>query len=152
MDLSFLTPLYERSGPWASACADTSIADGSTPRRRELSACQEETRAGLLVPTGGERERRAVHGAPPRRLKPLAVETDHGGRSAGQDSRLPDEGVERAGRAHARKRAAAELGRRVAAGGRHDRGRGDPGPAGRRRHAGRGARGRPRRAAAVVAA
>ncbi|MGW0550988.1 baeRF2 domain-containing protein [Streptomyces altiplanensis] len=74
-----------------------------------LSACQEETRAGLLVLAGDERERRTVHDALPQRLKPLAVETDHGGRSAGSGSRLLDEDVERARQAHARKRAAAEL-------------------------------------------
>ncbi|MFE9394180.1 Vms1/Ankzf1 family peptidyl-tRNA hydrolase [Streptomyces flavidovirens] len=74
-----------------------------------LSACQEESRAGLVVLAGDERERRAVHDALPQRLQPLTVETDHGGRSAGADSRLLDEDVERARQEHARRRAAAEL-------------------------------------------
>ncbi|MGX1880708.1 baeRF2 domain-containing protein [Streptomyces sp. NPDC055287] len=74
-----------------------------------LSACQEETMAALVVLAGDERERRAVHDALPRRLRPLTVETEHGGRSAGADSRLLDEDVERARQEHARGRAATEL-------------------------------------------
>ncbi|MBT2397134.1 Vms1/Ankzf1 family peptidyl-tRNA hydrolase [Streptomyces sp. ISL-100] len=74
-----------------------------------LSACQEETRAGLVVLAGDERERRAVHDALPQRLQPLTIETGHGGRSAGADTRLLDEDVERARQEHARRHAAAEL-------------------------------------------
>ncbi|WP_028813012.1 hypothetical protein [Streptomyces flavidovirens] len=128
MDLSFLTPLYERPGPWASVYAATSTVDEATPEQRELALAGEEpvcllayvdrkgadfeleeSRAGLVVLAGDERERRAVYDALPLRLQPLTVETDHGGRSAGADSRLLDEDVERARQEHARRRAAAEL-------------------------------------------
>ncbi|WP_240134575.1 baeRF2 domain-containing protein [Streptomyces sp. MUM 178J] len=38
MRLEFLTPLYERPGPWASVHLDTEWGDRDTPARRELQA------------------------------------------------------------------------------------------------------------------
>ncbi|MEU0371706.1 Vms1/Ankzf1 family peptidyl-tRNA hydrolase [Streptomyces sp. NPDC006283] len=49
MQLSFLTPLYERPGPWASVHIDTGQEDESTTTRRELQArnvCDSLSRQG----------------------------------------------------------------------------------------------------------
>jgi hypothetical protein len=75
-----------------------------------LAACQDETRADLLILVGDERERRAVHERLPKRVKHLAVEAPHG---AG--SRLLDEDVERIRAEHVHRRAADELERFLAA-------------------------------------
>ncbi|OEJ24212.1 hypothetical protein AS594_06655 [Streptomyces agglomeratus] len=99
----------DRSGRHFQDRAENTWEQNARETAEALSDCQEETRAGLVVLAGDERERRAVHDALPHRLLPLTVETDHGGRSAGSDSRLLDEDVERLRREHARTRAAAEL-------------------------------------------
>ncbi|MFJ9737551.1 Vms1/Ankzf1 family peptidyl-tRNA hydrolase [Streptomyces sp. NPDC101166] len=75
-----------------------------------VSACQEETGADLIVLVGDDRERRAVHERLPQRLRDRVVEAPHG---AG--SRLLDEDVESARAEHTRRRAEAELERFLAA-------------------------------------
>ncbi|GGZ67344.1 Vms1/Ankzf1 family peptidyl-tRNA hydrolase [Streptomyces echinoruber] len=75
-----------------------------------LAACQDETRADLVILVGEDRERRAVLERLPRRVQDLAVQAPHG---AG--SRLLDEDVEKARAEHVRRRAAAELERFLAA-------------------------------------
>ncbi|MFF3846321.1 Vms1/Ankzf1 family peptidyl-tRNA hydrolase [Streptomyces sp. NPDC002328] len=75
-----------------------------------LAACQEETRADLLILVGDDRERRAVHERLPQRLRGRVVEASHG---AG--SRLLDEDVESARAEHTRLRTEAELERFLAA-------------------------------------
>ncbi|MCH5670459.1 baeRF2 domain-containing protein [Streptomyces gilvus] len=75
-----------------------------------VAACQEETRADLLILVGDDRERRSVHERLPARLKPLAVEAAHG-----TGSRLLDEEVEQARADHVRQRAERELERFLAA-------------------------------------
>lgn len=69
-----------------------------------LAACQEETRADLLVLVGDDRERRSVHDKLPARLREIAVEAPHG-----TGSRLLDEDVERSREQHVRQRAEREL-------------------------------------------
>ncbi|GAA2249330.1 hypothetical protein GCM10010145_15930 [Streptomyces ruber] len=75
-----------------------------------LAACQEETRADLLILVGDVRERRSVHELLPRHLRDRVTETGHG---AG--SRLLDGDVERIREEHVRQRAADDLGRFLAA-------------------------------------
>ncbi|MFE7855086.1 Vms1/Ankzf1 family peptidyl-tRNA hydrolase [Streptomyces sp. NPDC057403] len=75
-----------------------------------LAACQEETRADLLILVGDDRERRSVHERLPRQLRELAVEARHG-----TDSRLLDEDVERTREEHVRQRAERELDRFLSA-------------------------------------
>ncbi|UYQ60319.1 Vms1/Ankzf1 family peptidyl-tRNA hydrolase [Streptomyces peucetius] len=61
MQLSFLTPLYERPGPWASVHLDTSWENEATTARRELQArdvCDSLARQGADDATG-----RAVYDA-----------------------------------------------------------------------------------------
>jgi hypothetical protein len=61
MQLSFLTPLYERPGPWASVHLDTGWENESTTARRELQArdvCESLARQGADDATG-----RAVYDA-----------------------------------------------------------------------------------------
>ncbi|MFJ8074490.1 Vms1/Ankzf1 family peptidyl-tRNA hydrolase [Streptomyces sp. NPDC096176] len=61
MQLSFLTPLYERPGPWASVHIDMGQEDESTRTRRELQArnvCDSLSRQGADDATG-----RAVYDA-----------------------------------------------------------------------------------------
>ncbi|GGW39736.1 baeRF2 domain-containing protein [Streptomyces xantholiticus] len=61
MQLSFLTPLYERPGPWASVHLDTGWENESTTARRELQArdvCDSLARQGADGATG-----RAVYDA-----------------------------------------------------------------------------------------
>ncbi|MFJ9723556.1 Vms1/Ankzf1 family peptidyl-tRNA hydrolase [Streptomyces sp. NPDC101209] len=75
-----------------------------------LAACQEETRADLLILVGDDRERRSVHERLPRQLRELAVEARHG-----TGSRLLDEDVERTREEHVRQRAERELDRFLSA-------------------------------------
>jgi hypothetical protein len=75
-----------------------------------VAACQEETRADLLILVGDDRERRSVHERLPAHLKDLAVEASHG-----TGSRLLDEEVEQARADHVRRRAERELERFLAA-------------------------------------
>ncbi|WP_320773365.1 Vms1/Ankzf1 family peptidyl-tRNA hydrolase [Streptomyces sp. CRN 30] len=75
-----------------------------------LAACQEETRADLLILVGDVRERRAVHERLPKHLRGRVMETDHG---AG--SRLLDDDVERIRAEHVWRRAGDELDRFLAA-------------------------------------
>ncbi|MCI3271165.1 Vms1/Ankzf1 family peptidyl-tRNA hydrolase [Streptomyces cylindrosporus] len=75
-----------------------------------LAACQEETRADLLVLVGDDREKRSVHERLPKHLRDMVVETPHG---AG--SRLLDEDVERIREQRVRQRAERELERFLAA-------------------------------------
>ncbi len=85
-----------------------------------LVACQEETRADLVILVGDARERRAVHERLPKHLQDHVMETEHG---AG--SRLLDGEVERIRAEHVRHRAEDDLGRFLAAR--------EPGPDGRAR-------------------
>ncbi|MBA4861908.1 hypothetical protein H1V43_11020 [Streptomyces sp. PSKA54] len=75
-----------------------------------LTVCQEETRAELLILVGDDRQRRAVHERLPQRLHPQTVEAAHGA-----TSRLLDEEVDQARADHARRRAAEDLERFLAA-------------------------------------
>ncbi|WP_328505698.1 baeRF2 domain-containing protein [Streptomyces sp. NBC_00391] len=75
-----------------------------------LAVCQEETRADLLVLVGEDRERHAVRDRLPKRLVDRVAEASHGA-----PSRLLDEDVERIRAEHARRRAADEVERFVAA-------------------------------------
>ncbi|MER5506742.1 Vms1/Ankzf1 family peptidyl-tRNA hydrolase [Streptomyces sp. NPDC002766] len=75
-----------------------------------LAACQEETRADLLILVGDDRERRSVHERLPKQLQALAVEAPHG-----TGSRLLDEDVERTRGEHVRQRAERELERFLSA-------------------------------------
>ncbi|GGZ05029.1 baeRF2 domain-containing protein [Streptomyces poonensis] len=85
-----------------------------------LAACQEETRADLLILVGDVRERRAVHERLPKRLRDHVMETEHGAAS-----RLLDDDVERLRAEHVRRRVEDDLGRFLAAR--------EPGPDGRAR-------------------
>ncbi|TQJ91030.1 Vms1/Ankzf1 family peptidyl-tRNA hydrolase [Streptomyces sp. SLBN-31] len=77
---------------------------------RALAACQEETRADLLILVGDDRERRSVHERLPQQLQALAVEAPHG-----TGSRLLDEDVENTRDEHVRRRAERELERFLSA-------------------------------------
>jgi len=55
MDLAFLSPLFERPGPWAAVYFDTSQIDESTPGHRELAArevCRQLAEQGADQLTG----------------------------------------------------------------------------------------------------
>jgi hypothetical protein len=69
-----------------------------------LAACQEETRADLLILVGDDRERRSVHDRLPGHLRDMTVEASHG-----TGSRLLDEDVEHTRAEHVRQRAEREL-------------------------------------------
>ncbi|MFC7303327.1 Vms1/Ankzf1 family peptidyl-tRNA hydrolase [Streptomyces monticola] len=74
-----------------------------------LAACQEETRAGLVVLVGDPRERRAVHDRLPEQVRARTVESQRGSRATGGTGRLLDEEVERLRAEHARQWADDEL-------------------------------------------
>jgi hypothetical protein len=61
-----------------------------------IADCEQQVKADLIVLAGGARERRAVHDKLPPRLRPIAVETEHGGRAEGAATRLLDEDIESA--------------------------------------------------------
>ncbi|MFF7344669.1 Vms1/Ankzf1 family peptidyl-tRNA hydrolase [Streptomyces antimycoticus] len=81
----------------------------------ELRACQEETRADLVVLAGDPRERRAVRDQLPKELRSAAVETARGGRAPGSASpgthaaRLLDQEVDDARARHAQERGEAAM-------------------------------------------
>ncbi|MDN3293907.1 Vms1/Ankzf1 family peptidyl-tRNA hydrolase [Streptomyces ficellus] len=68
-----------------------------------LAECEEETKADLIVLAGDVRERHSVHERLPAEVRPLAVESEHGGRAAGSGVRLLDEDVEAARQEHLRR-------------------------------------------------
>ncbi|MBT2510398.1 hypothetical protein J7I98_32010 [Streptomyces sp. ISL-98] len=76
-----------------------------------INASQQETGADLIVLAGDPRERRAVHDSLPVALRPLVVETEHGGRAGGASTRLLDGDVEQARQDHLRRHAQEELDR-----------------------------------------
>lgn len=76
-----------------------------------LFACQEETRADLLVLAGEVRERRTVLDRLPPPLRLITVESAHGGRAADSGKRLLDEDVARARKEHVRRRTEEDLDR-----------------------------------------
>lgn len=102
----------------------------------ELRACQEETRADLLVLAGDPRERRAVHDQLPKRLRSAAVETPRGGRAPGSASpgthaaRLLEQEVDDARARYAQERGEAAMDRfragRMPSGGRVEAAEGVP--------------------------
>lgn len=77
---------------------------------RALAACQEETRADLLILVGDVRERRSVHERLPKHLRDRVMETEHG-----SGSRLLDDDVERIRAEHVWRRAGDEVERFLAA-------------------------------------
>ncbi|GAA3736379.1 Vms1/Ankzf1 family peptidyl-tRNA hydrolase [Streptomyces tremellae] len=95
-----------------------------------LTAKLAETGADLVLLAGDDRERRTVRVHLPRGLKATVVESPHGGRAPGADSRLLDEDVAEAMRAYAEDRTAEELDRfragTAASGGRADAAEGVP--------------------------
>ncbi|MCF3961983.1 baeRF2 domain-containing protein [Streptomyces fuscigenes] len=70
-----------------------------------------ETGAGLVVLAGDDRERRTVRVLLPRQLKATVVESPHGGRARGADSRLLDEDIAEAMHAYTQDRTADDLDR-----------------------------------------
>ncbi|MGA5096259.1 Vms1/Ankzf1 family peptidyl-tRNA hydrolase [Streptomyces lavendulocolor] len=78
---------------------------------RALAECEEETGADVIVLAGDVRERHSVHERLPAEVRPLAVESEHGGRAPGSDVRLLDEDVEAARQDHLRRLAERELDR-----------------------------------------
>lgn len=89
-----------------------------------------ETDAEVVVLAGDDRERRTVRVRLPRQLKATVVESPHGGRARGADSRLLDEDVAQAMRAYGEARRADELDRfhsgSTVSGGRLDAAEGVP--------------------------
>jgi hypothetical protein len=81
-----------------------------------IAAGHEDSGADLIVLAGDERERRAVHNRLPTVLRPLVIETEHGGRAEGAAVRLLDEDVERARQEHLNRHAEEELDRFRSAG------------------------------------
>ncbi|MEU9980929.1 Vms1/Ankzf1 family peptidyl-tRNA hydrolase [Streptomyces sp. NPDC050856] len=130
-DLELRTPLGERSAghvegrDWPvhrTASADWSerhfqlSVENTWERNAEeiaeaVAACEHDTRADLIVLAGDPRERHSVHERLPAEVRPLAVESDHGGRAAGSSTRLLDEDVERARQEHLRRSTEEELDR-----------------------------------------
>ncbi|MFF3290972.1 Vms1/Ankzf1 family peptidyl-tRNA hydrolase [Streptomyces sp. NPDC003023] len=76
-----------------------------------VTACAEDVGADLIVLVGDPRERRAVHDKLPSKLRPLAVESEHGGRAEGSATRLLDEDIEHARREHTLRTADEQLDR-----------------------------------------
>jgi hypothetical protein len=95
-----------------------------------ITAKLAETGAGLVVLVGDDRERRTVRVHLPRQLNATVVESPHGGRARGADSRLLEEDVEEAMRAFVEDRTADELDRfragSTVSGGRLDAAEGVP--------------------------
>ncbi|WP_030906443.1 Vms1/Ankzf1 family peptidyl-tRNA hydrolase [Streptomyces sp. NRRL F-5126] len=76
-----------------------------------ITAKLAETGAQVTVLAGDDRERRTVRVHLPRQMEATVVESPHGGRARGADSRLLEEDVSEAMRAYARDRTAGELDR-----------------------------------------
>ncbi|MBC9713956.1 hypothetical protein H9Y04_15420 [Streptomyces sp. TRM66268-LWL] len=107
-------PLHRTpTGDWSERHFQTKVENtwkqNAALTAQALAAHHEETRADLVILVGGERERRAVYEQLPQQLRARAVESEHGGRAAGADTRLLDEDVQRAMTEYERGRVAADL-------------------------------------------
>ncbi|NGO74359.1 hypothetical protein G6045_01480 [Streptomyces sp. YC504] len=117
-------PLHRSpTGDWSERHFQTKVENtwkqNAALTAQALAAHHEETRADLVILVGGERERRAVYDVLPQQLRERAVESEHGGRAAGADTRLLDEDVQRAMAAYEQGRVAADLERFEAGRGPH---------------------------------
>ncbi|MGW7264529.1 baeRF2 domain-containing protein [Streptomyces sp. NPDC054842] len=70
-----------------------------------LTSAYEESGAEMVVLAGDVRERPAVLEKLPQGIREVTVDTEHGGRAAGSDSRVLEETIEQARAEHARRRA-----------------------------------------------
>ncbi|MCK8679571.1 baeRF2 domain-containing protein [Streptomyces lichenis] len=103
------------SADWSERHFQTSVENTWEENARTIAEavaeCEHETGADLIVLAGDARERRSVHDRLPADVRPLAVESEHGGRADGAGTRLLDEDVEAAREEHLRRTADQELDR-----------------------------------------
>ncbi|WP_256106020.1 Vms1/Ankzf1 family peptidyl-tRNA hydrolase [Streptomyces sp. ODS05-4] len=103
------------SADWSERHFQTSVENTWEENARTIAQAvaesEHETGADLIVLAGDARERRSVHEKLPADVRPLAVESEHGGRAGGAGTRLLDEDVEAAREEHLRRTADQELDR-----------------------------------------